>query len=462
MRQTRQLGRYHLTYRIAYGGMAELFRAFTFERDGSKHDVAIKQLLPHFHKDREFVDMLTDEFKLVSCIAHVNVARVFELVELENTTLISMEYVDGKDLRSAIERGKELHKQLAIDDAVYIVARSLEGLHHAHLARDKQGHDLSIVHRDYSPANILLGYDGSVKLCDFGVAKASSNRIQTKTGIIKGKVRYMSPEQAFGRKLDARSDLFSVGSVLYELVTGQPAFVAPNDVELIFAVRDAMPIPVAKLNAKLPVELIQIIERAMKRNTEERYESALEFRDDLVAFLRGFAPGYRRTRLSSWMKRLFEQAIEDELRAMEDFVLEIPDRPVEYGRNLLADVQDDSAPQLTWSPVPTQFAKPSSSPFRLRARDEEDTEDQAPAPTATVSDDELEGAPTRVATRVDAARVSQRAEIASSTEQRIPVLFDDEEGTNTDVMPRTVPVHAVVSQQPPRLPSLRPAPLRKK
>jgi serine/threonine protein kinase len=353
VRQTRRLGRYHLTYRIAFGGMAELYRAFTFEDDGHKRDVAIKRLLPHFREDRSFVDMLTDEFKLVSYLRHPNIAEVYELVEVEEAILISMEYVDGRDLRSCVERARMLELSLPVDDVVYVIARSLEGLHHAHVARDARGEPLRIVHRDFSPSNVLVGYDGVVKLCDFGIAKASHNRIQTKTGIIKGKVKYMSPEQAFGRKLDWRSDVFSAGSVLYELCSGEAPFTAPNEIDLIFAVRDAQPRPVREVAPHLPEELCAIIEKSMARSRSARFQSALEFRNALLSFLRRHNPSYRRTRLASFMKKIFQDEIERELRAMEDFVLDVSVRGEDFGRNLIASALPKDAPFSRFSPNPT-------------------------------------------------------------------------------------------------------------
>lgn len=365
MRSTRRLGRYHLTYRIAFGGMAELYRAFTFEDDGHKRDVAIKRLLPHFREDRSFVDMLTDEFKLVSYLRHPNIAEVYELVEVEEAIIISMEYVDGRDLRSTVERARMLDVQIPLDDVVYVIARSLEGLHHAHVARDARGEPLRIVHRDFSPSNVLVGYDGVVKLCDFGIAKATHNRIQTKTGIIKGKVKYMSPEQAFGRKLDWRSDVFSAGSVLYELCSGEAPFNAPNEIDLIFAVRDAQPRPIREVAPQLPDELAQIIEKAMARSRSARFQSALEFRNALLSFLRRHNPSYRRTRLANLMKRIFQDDIERELRAMEDFVVDVSVRGEDFGRNLIASALPKDAPFNRFSPHPTasQLAAPSPTPL---------------------------------------------------------------------------------------------------
>ncbi len=279
MRIPRPLGRYHLTYRIAFGGMAELFRAFTFDEDQHQRNVAIKRLLPHFRDDRQFIDMLADEFRLVSYLKHPNIAEVYELAEIDKDVIIAMEYVDGKDLRTTAESAKNTSVLLGLDDIAYIMACSLDGLHRAHTACDRNGEPLRIVHRDFSPSNVLIGYDGTVKLCDFGIAKATHNRILTKTGIIKGKVKYMSPEQAFGRTLDGRSDVFSAGTVLYELTTGRAAFSAANEIDLIFAVREANPARVRDIDPTIPDPLALIIEKAMARSRSERYQSALELRN---------------------------------------------------------------------------------------------------------------------------------------------------------------------------------------
>ncbi len=354
MRKTKRLGRYHLTERIAYGGMAEIFRGFTYE-DEYRRDVAIKKLLPHFVEDSSFVDMLTDEFKLVSQLRHPNIAEVYELAELDGTMLIAMEYVDGKDLRSTVDKARLGGQSLAFDDIAYILARALDGLHHAHIARDQQGEPLRIVHRDFSPSNILVAYDGTVKICDFGIAKATHSRVQTKTGIIKGKVKYMSPEQAFGRRLDWRSDIFSAGSVLYELCCGKAPFNAANEIDLIFAVRDADPKPVNEVNPEVPPELTAIIEKSMTRSRSGRYQSSMEFRDALLRFLRNYSPKYKRTKLSRFLKKLWNKEIESELRALEDLVLD-ETSPPNLGRNLIADVLGPDAAYSKFTPNPTRPA----------------------------------------------------------------------------------------------------------
>ncbi len=360
-RRTTRLGRYHLTNRIAYGGMAEIFRGFTFDEEGYRHDVAIKKLLPDYVEDANFVAMLEDEYRLVSRLRHPNVAKVYELVQLQGHILIAMEYVDGRDLRTTVQKGHKTRFGLSYADVAYIMACAMDGLHHAHVAVDEDGTDLGVVHRDFSPSNVLLGYDGAVKICDFGIAKARRNRIETKTGVIKGKVRYMSPEQAFGHRLDRRSDVFSAGSVLYELCTGHPPFQAANEIDLIFRVREANPVPPRQRNPHLPPALARIIERSMARERSERYPSALALRDALVGFLKRHEPSYRRSRLARYMKRLWAPEIEADLRLLEDYVLDLPTGvPDDFGRNLLADAMGPDAPYARFSPRPTRITRAGS------------------------------------------------------------------------------------------------------
>ncbi len=354
MRRTQRLGRYHLTERIGSGGMAEIYRAFTFSDEGERRDIAIKKLLPAYHQDEQFVSMLTDEFKIVSTIQHRNIAEVYELSELAKGIFIAMEYVDGKDLRSTVQHGADRERSLRFDDTAYILAKALDGLHHAHRARDHNGMKLNVVHRDFSPSNILVAYSGHVKLCDFGVAKANVNRTRTKTGIIKGKVKYMSPEQAFGRRLDARSDVFSAGSVLYELCTGRPPFRAKSEVELILSVREAKPTPAQAVNRHLPTTLARIITKAMHRSRGARYQSAGEFRDALFDFIKQESPGYRRIRMSRYMKKLWSKEIDSELRLLEEYALDLqPDETVDYGRNLIADALGPDATYANFSAHPS-------------------------------------------------------------------------------------------------------------
>ena len=337
MKRSRRVGRYHLLDRVGSGGMADVYRGKLLLPDGSEQLVAMKRVIEMYAEDPTFVRMLMAEYRLSSLLIHPNIARIYELLRVGDECFIVMEYIDGKDLRSTLNRGMELRRGLDIADAVYLTARAVDGLEHAHSATTEDGSPLRLVHRDFSPSNILVGYDGSVKIIDFGIAKADVDRERTQMGIIKGKVRYMSPEQAQGDdRLTGQSDVFSAGSVLYELLSGQVAFAAPSEVELIYTVRRAAPTPLLDVAPHVPPTLAGIVGRAMAKSRTDRYPSAAAFRDDLVRFLRTYAPGYRRTRLSNHMKVLWAREIDEELQSLLEYALS--DLPATESEDLLTHI----------------------------------------------------------------------------------------------------------------------------
>jgi eukaryotic-like serine/threonine-protein kinase len=364
-----QIGRYHLLDRIAFGGMAEIYRAKTFDSQGQEHMVAIKRVLRHLSDDDDFLQMLVDEAKIASLLDHANIARVYEFVRVGDDYFIAMEYVDGKDVRTILDRCRAEGIWLSIEDCAYVMMRTMEALHVAHEACDGTGSSLNIVHRDVSPSNVIISYQGQVKLCDFGIAKARLSRIQTRTGVIKGKVKYMSPEQAMGRPLDRRSDVFSGGSVLYEMVTKQCPFQADNEMELIFRVRDAkFPRP-TRYNPDVPDELERILRKALNRSVGGRFQTALEFADDLRLFLRDRAADYAPGRLGRLLRKMFAEEIEKDLRLMEEFIVGKAD-PAAVGDNLLAEVLGQGAPYTRFSPVaPEQHpSDPADARTKMLAR----------------------------------------------------------------------------------------------
>ncbi len=335
MKRSRPVGRYHLLDRVASGGMADVYRAKVVEADGDERLVAMKRVLEMYAEDPAFVRMLVAEYQLSALLVHPNIAQVYELLRSGDEYFIVMEHVDGKDLRSTLYRAQQMRRPLEVADAVYLMARAVDGLEHAHVATTDTGTPLRLVHRDFSPSNILVSYDGSVKIIDFGIAKADVDRERTAQGIIKGKVRYMSPEQAQGDdRLNGQSDVFSAGSVLYELLSGTPAFTAQSEVELIYTVRRAEPPALKEIAPHVPDALVAVVETAMARDRGQRYESAGALRDALVTFLRAYAPGYRRTRLANWMKTLWAREIERELLTLLEYALS--DEPVAASENLLA------------------------------------------------------------------------------------------------------------------------------
>lgn len=370
MTELRRVGPYQLLDLVASGGMAEVYRARKFEQDGGVSLVALKRVLERYADDPGFHKMLIAEYHLSALLEHPNIARIDELLRTSAGTFIVMELVDGKDLRSTIARCLEYNRFMDVGDAVYVMARALDGLHFAHSASTQDGRPLELVHRDFSPSNILLGYDGSVKIIDFGIAKAMVDRERTQIGVIKGKVRYMSPEQANGdQRLTGQSDVFSAGSVLYEMLSGVPAFSAATELDLIYTVRRARPVPLGDVAPHVPAGLLAIVEHAMQRARSSRYASAAEFRDELVTFLRAWAPGYRRTRLANFLRTLWESEIEAELRALLAYA--VADGPSEATENLLAKASlEDSISAARQALLPDQSTTGSQGGLRALSADD--------------------------------------------------------------------------------------------
>ncbi len=355
VRRAQQLGRYHLLDRIAFGGMAEIYRAKTFDAHGTPHLVAVKRVLAHLAEDDDFIQMLVDEAKIASVLRHSNIARVYEFARAHGEYFIAMEHVDGKDMRTVLERCRTKKKPIPPEHAAYIAAEVGSALHAAHSAVDSRGRPLRIIHRDVSPSNIICSYAGEVKLCDFGIAKATLSRVHTKTGVIKGKVKYMSPEQALGRKLDHRSDVFSLGSCLYEMLTRIPPFTATNEMDLLIKVRDAKYRPVSELTPGIPNELEQIADRCLTRSRANRYQTAAEAEGDLRAFLRKFMPNYSRSHLGRFIRKMFATEIERELRMLEEYVM-TDDVSDDVGESLMVRDEDFEPPEVPFQPKPTSVS----------------------------------------------------------------------------------------------------------
>jgi serine/threonine-protein kinase len=354
--------------RIAFGGMAEIYRAKTFDGVGNVHLVAIKRVLRHLSEDDEFIQMLVDEARIASMLTHPSIAKVYEFGHAGGDYFIAMEFVFGKDVRSMLERCRTEGRWLPPEICAFVMMQTLKGLHAAHELQDPQGKSLNLIHRDVSPSNIICGYDGEVKLCDFGIAKATLSRVQTRAGVIKGKVKYMSPEQALGRKLDRRSDLFSAGSVLYEMLTRVPPFLAPNEMELILKVRDAKYVPVRERNPTIPPALEVIVDTAMSKSRSHRYQTAKDFAEALGDFLHTHARGFRHTHLARFLKSLYRDEIAKEQHIVDTYeVVEADEERI--GENLIADALGPRAAWSSFSPVPTESHElPAKKEPRRRQR----------------------------------------------------------------------------------------------
>jgi serine/threonine protein kinase len=299
-----RFGRYRLLKRIGSGGMAEVFLAEARGIGGFETLLCVKCIRKERAADTDFIRLLVEEAKIVSHIVHPNVAQVFDLGCIDDRYYIAMEYVDGIDafgiLRAASERG--IH--LPVPAAALIVRELVNGLAAAHGQTDSSGQPLHIIHRDISPHNVLVSFDGDVKIIDFGVAKAALRAATTQAGVIKGKYNYLSPEQARGQPLDHRTDIFSAGIVLFELLAGEPLYPGDQIADLLDQTRRAKVPPLRKFRSDVPKALSAILSKALERNVEKRYASAAAMSADLDAFLAQHAGGYGRgdlTGLLAWL-----------------------------------------------------------------------------------------------------------------------------------------------------------------
>ena len=302
-----RLERYVLTELIASGGMAQVYRGKALGPGGFEKTVAVKMIHPHLSADRDFIDMLIDEAKLTARLTHPNIAQTIDFLKDKNCYFLVMEYIDGQNLRMILKRAEELGRPLTFPDAAFISLGAAAGLGFAHSRTDEGDRHLGIIHRDVSPQNILVSYEGEVKLVDFGVAKAAGRLSVTQTGVLKGKFAYMSPEQADGQALDHRSDLFSLGVVMYELFTGDRLFQGDSDISTLRRVREARVEPPRKTCPEIPEELEAITLRCLAREPGQRYQAAAQLRDDLQLFLSRVGYFQSSQTLSRYLREAFSE-----------------------------------------------------------------------------------------------------------------------------------------------------------
>ena len=300
----RQFGPYRLVRQIAVGGMAEIHLAKTKGIAGFEKYVALKMIHPNFAEDEQFIQMLVDEAKIAVQLNHGNIAQTFDLGRVGDTYYITMEYIDGADLYKLLRRGSEVELEMPLDVCAFVGKEVASALDHAHRKKDHAGKSLGIVHRDVSPQNVLISYSGEVKLVDFGIAKATMKARQTAAGVIKGKYYYMSPEQAWGDPIDFRSDIFSAGIVLYEMLTGQMLYLEEDLHKLLDMARRAEIAPPSTLRRGIPPQLERIVMHALTKEPGERYQSAGDFATDLERFLHSNSPVFTAAKLSTLIKQI--------------------------------------------------------------------------------------------------------------------------------------------------------------
>ncbi len=380
-RQPIPFGKYLLLDRINIGGMAEVWRGKMFGAGGFERLVAIKRILPNIAEDDEFISMFIDEAKISVQLTHANVAQIYELGQINSSYFISMEYIPGKDMRAIFDRCRKKGEPAPVPLVAYCVSKMCEGLDYAHRKKDGMGREMNIVHRDISPQNVLISYEGEVKVIDFGIAKAAGKATKTQAGILKGKFGYMSPEQIRGLPLDRRSDVFAIGVCLYEMLTGERLFVGDSDFSVLEKVRKAEVAPPSTYNRRIPDALEKIVLKALARDVDERYQYANELGDDLQRFLLTSDTIFGRKDLMQYMKSTFAEDVEREKQRLQEYV------DIKPPEGMLAAIEMGFGGTPSMPQMPA-VAPPAPSPSAGRAPTLQALPKLTAAPAAVAKDDE--------------------------------------------------------------------------
>jgi serine/threonine-protein kinase len=351
-------GKYALVGRLGGGGMAEVFHARLAGPSGFSKDVALKLILPHFSDEPEFVKMFIQEATLAARLDHANIVRIYEFDKIEGRYAIAMELVDGKDLRQLFARAKELDRRISVPEALAIVYQVCQGLAFAHGELSEGA--APVIHRDISPHNIILSRAGEVKITDFGIAKLASASGFTRTGVIKGKVSYMSPEQARGEPVDARSDLFSLACVLWESLAGQRLFTGESDLAVLEKVKQAQVPPPSSFRREIPPEVDRLLLTALQREPKDRFQSATVFGAEIDRILAGFQDLNRVTLLVKLYRDVFAGVERQEGTPLLQLPVERPSAPASppappsllLARTVIEPIGPDAATRIETAPTP--------------------------------------------------------------------------------------------------------------
>ncbi len=303
-----EFGQYTLLKKIALGGMAEVWKARMKGVEGFQKTVAIKKILHHLTDNDSFVNMFIDEAKLAAQLSHPNITHIYDLGKLNEDYYIAMEFVEGRNLRAVLTAASNASTRMPVGVVLLVAARLASALDYAHRKRDFDGQQLGLVHRDVSPQNVLLSYEGDIKLCDFGIVKAVSRTQHTQLGALKGKLQYMSPEQARGQSVDARSDLFSLGSLIFEMLVGRRLFPGDNELSVLEAVRECnLPAPV-DIDPTIPASVDELVRQALRKDPDDRFQTASEMQQRIESILYSLDPTPSQADLAAFMHQVLTSA----------------------------------------------------------------------------------------------------------------------------------------------------------
>ncbi|HEX8702371.1 MAG TPA: serine/threonine-protein kinase, partial [Myxococcaceae bacterium] len=338
-------GNYQLVKKLAMGGMAQIYLARRKGPDASSELVVVKRILPHLAENLEFVRMFLDEARIAARLAHPNIVQIHDLGAQDDSFFLAMEYIHGEDLRRMCKRAILHGRPLPVPLACRIIVDACAGLDYAHKKTDPSGKPLDIVHRDVSPQNILVSFDGEVKVVDFGIAKAADQATVTRSGVLKGKYSYMSPEQAAGQRVDCRSDVFALGVVLYEMLTHTRLFKRSTDMQTLSAVAECHVTPPSQVNSRVPAGLDDIVMKALAKDPATRYPDALTMQVALEKWLADHKHAASQADLSVFMRELYAERLAREARAG---TVEVDEDPPMTGQRTAVEGQRRSS---EFSPV---------------------------------------------------------------------------------------------------------------
>ncbi|WP_437325120.1 protein kinase domain-containing protein [Sorangium sp. So ce381] len=409
------LGRYRVVDEIGVGGMASVHLARMDGPGGFQKWVAIKRIHPHLVEDDQFVDMFLDEARIAAGINHANVAQVFDLGKDDNTYWIAMEYLHGEPLREVMRRAEERRLRISPELAARICSDAAEGLHAAHELRGKNGQLLGLVHRDVTPHNLFLTYDGYTKVVDFGIAKVADRLSSTRAGTLKGKLAYMSPEQVRGNEIDRTTDVFALGVVLWELTTNQRLFRMDTDLDTLEKVQACVVPPPSTIVPDYPIELESVVMKALAKHKQDRFQTAREFSRALQNFLMRSGVFVGSEEVAQFVQQVFVDRIQKR-EAHLAWAAEVTSTiNVEQVRSRSSTTATDSVglrsrgrepePQQRLTPpqILRQNAPPASGIAPVGRPPSRDADDRQMSASSLMDDDE--DVPTTVATREQAEPV---------------------------------------------------------
>jgi serine/threonine protein kinase len=362
---TESAQRYRVVEKLESGGMAEVFRAESEGLQGFRKQVAIKRVLPHLSEKKRFIAMFLDEARISAQLTHSNCVQVFDIGVGDNAYFIVMEFVDGANLKSIAESLKKQGKDFPVAGAAFVCHEICKGLSYAHELTDGQNNNipLNIVHRDMSPPNVLITKYGEVKIVDFGLAKASSQLEKSEPGIIKGKFSYLSPEAAMGQDVGPGTDIFAVGIILWELLSGQRLFLGETDFQTVKKVQQCQVPSISQVNRRVPPELERIVNKALARDTMARYATARELGQDLNRFLFSYGQAIGTFDIAN----IVQSTMRDKQRAQRAPQGSIIDKLIEEALFEFTSLKEDGASQasmkvsLAGSPLdPHSFVDPTN------------------------------------------------------------------------------------------------------